>query len=394
MINYKEELHKLCAKMVHIPSVTGREKAIVSFINEEMEKLGFDKVIVDEVGNIIGKINSNVKNGSTVLFDGHLDTVAIPDRREWKTEPFGAEVIDGKIYGRGTSDMKCSLAAMIIAAIKVKNSGIKHGTIYVSGTVFEEIAEGFSLRSVLKYTNPDFVVIGESTALKLNIGQRGRGEIRINTKGIPAHSANPDRGVNAVTNMIKLVRELEKIDIQTHPFMGKGEMVLTDIISNPYPGASVVPSNCTVTYDRRLLVGETEETVLQPIREIIEKLSKEDLKFEATCEIAPMEVATYTGFKSSHKRFAPGWLMDKDSLIVQESIKALNKALDKDPIINCYSFCTNGSASCGENSIPTIGFGPSEEFLAHINDEYIELDSLDKALLGFEQLAISLSLAK
>jgi putative selenium metabolism hydrolase len=391
-MNYKKELHNLCTQMIQTPSVTGSEMNVVQFIRTKMIKLGYDEVIVDKVGNVIGKINSNVENGKTVLFDGHLDTVAIPNRAAWKKEPFGAEFIDGKIYGRGSSDMKGALAAMIIAAIKVKDSNVPHGDIYVSGTIFEEIAEGFSLRTVINIVNPDYVVIGESTSLKLNIGQRGRAEIKVVTKGVPSHSANPERGVNAVSKMVELLNEIRKIESPTHPQLGKGELVLTDIISNPFPGASVVPSSCSITFDRRLLVGETPEVVLLPIKDVIERLSKADPKFEAKAEIASMTIQTYTGFSANHQRFAPGWLMDKNSEIVVKAKQALKKATDNDPIINCYSFCTNGSSSAGELNIPTIGFGPSEEYLAHIDDEYIEVESLDKALDGYEQLAISLSL--
>ncbi len=391
-MDYIKELHSLCAQMIQTPSVTANEMNIVQLLRTKMIKYGYDEVFIDKVGNIIGKINKNVENGKTVLFDGHVDTVDIPNRKAWKKEPFGAEVIDNKIYGRGASDMKGALAAMIIAGAKVKESNLPHGDIYVSGTVFEEIAEGLSLRSVINLIKPDFVVIGEATSLKLNIGQRGRAEIKVTTKGIPAHSANPDRGVNAVTKMVHFLNEVEKIDVTTHPLLGKGELVLTDIISNPYPGASVVPASCSITYDRRLLVGETEEVVLFPIQEIIERLSKNDSKFEATVEIASMELKTYTGYKTTHKRFAPGWLMDNDSEIVQKAFGALKIALAKDPIINCYSFCTNGSCSAGELNIPTIGFGPSEEYLAHIDDEYLDLGGLDKALKGYEQIALALSM--
>ncbi|MGD1821134.1 MAG: M20/M25/M40 family metallo-hydrolase, partial [Pleomorphochaeta sp.] len=206
-MDYIKELHSLCAQMIQTPSVTANEMKIVQLLRTKMIKYGYDEVFIDKVGNIIGKINKNVENGKTVLFDGHVDTVDIPNRKAWKKEPFGAEVIDNKIYGRGASDMKGALAAMIIAGAKVKESNLPHGDIYVSGTVFEEIAEGLSLRSVINLIKPDFVVIGEATSLKLNIGQRGRAEIKVTTKGIPAHSANPDRGVNAVTKMVHFLNE-------------------------------------------------------------------------------------------------------------------------------------------------------------------------------------------
>ncbi len=391
-MNYLKELHQLCMQMIQTPSVTGNEMNIVQMLRSKMINYGYDEVFIDKVGNIIGKINKNIENGKTVLFDGHVDTVDIPNRKAWKKEPFGAEVIDGKIYGRGSSDMKGALAAMIIAAIKVKDSKLPHGDIYVSGTVFEEIAEGLSIKSVINLINPDYVVIGEATSLKLNIGQRGRAEIKVTTTGVPAHSANPQRGINAVYKMVEFINEIEKIEITTHPLLGKGELVLTDIISNPFPGASVVPANCSITFDRRLLVGETEEAILFPVQEIIERLSKNDSQFEAKAEIVSVDLETYTGYKTTHRRFAPGWLMDKNSEIVKKAFSSIKDATGEDPILNCYSFCTNGSCSAGELNIPTIGFGPSEEYLAHVDDEYVELESLDKAFYCYEKLAFGLSM--
>ena len=133
----ERQIVNLCSKMIQIPSITGEEKELVDFLEKEMKSLGFDQVIIDKMGNIIGKINGN-RSGKTILFDGHLDTVSVTNKSAWTKDPFGAEIENARIYGRGASDMKGALAAMIMSAAFIKEDGGVDGDIYVSGTIFEE----------------------------------------------------------------------------------------------------------------------------------------------------------------------------------------------------------------------------------------------------------------
>ena len=239
--------------LIRIPSMTGQEKEIISRIIVEMDHLGFDKAGIDEFGNAVGEINGT-NAGKTILLDAHADTVDVQDA-DWTINPFSGAIIDGRIFGRGAADTKGNLAAMIYGAAKVDRSKI-NGTIIVSATVSEEVMEGGSIRNVIEETNPDFVVIGEATELNLNRGGRGRAEIVIETSGKSAHSSSPEVGICAVHEMMKLIAAIDKRPSTMHPLLGSDSMVLTDIISSPYPGSSVIPNSCRVTYDRRLLTGE------------------------------------------------------------------------------------------------------------------------------------------
>ena len=221
----------------------------------------------------VSVISKGKKPGPKILFDGHMDTVPVPDETAWDHDPFGAEIVDGKMYGRGTSDMKGALSAMLAAAIYYAEDCDFDfaGDIYVAGVVHEECFEGVAAREISKYVKPDYVIIGEASQLNLKIGQRGRGEIQIETFGKPAHSANPEKGINAVYKMCKVIEEIQKIVPPTQPVLGDGILELVDIKSSPYPGASVVPDYCRATYDRRLLVGETKEEVLAPIQAVLDQ---------------------------------------------------------------------------------------------------------------------------
>ncbi|MNO41814.1 N-formyl-4-amino-5-aminomethyl-2-methylpyrimidine deformylase [compost metagenome] len=386
----KNKLTEVCQELIRNKSYSGEEKNVAEAIKTVFEELGYDDYFIDEYGNIIGHIKGS-EEGKKILFDGHIDTVPVPDESKWTHNPYGAEIVDGKIYGRGTSDMKGQLSAMIVAAACFAEDIKKDfkGDIYVAGVVHEEIFEGIASRKISEAVNPDYVVIGESSELNLKIGQRGRAEIVIETFGKPAHSANPEKGINAVYKMSKIIEKIQELETPMHPVLGKGILVLTDIKSSPYPGASVVPDYCKATFDRRLLVGETKESVLAPIKAFVEELMKEDSDLKAEVSYAKATENCYTGSTISGERFFPGWLYEEKDEFVQIAYEGL-KSAGLDPEITQYSFCTNGSHYAGEKGIRTIGFGPSKENLAHTIDEYIELEQLFIGAEGYYGILNSL----
>ncbi|MFC0187256.1 YgeY family selenium metabolism-linked hydrolase [Fictibacillus aquaticus] len=381
----KEEITSLCQRLVQEKSYSGEEQFVASIIKEFGESKPFDSVFTDKFGNLILEIKGTEK-GSSVLFDGHIDTVPVNEAK-WQTGPFSGDIKDGRIYGRGTSDMKGAVSAMLAAAVYFAEDTNKNfpGTIYVSCSVHEECFEGVATREVSEKVNPDYVVIGEATNLNLNRGQRGRAEIVLETFGKSAHSSNPDKGINAVYKMNQLLQRIQQLEIAEHPVLGKGILELTDIKSAPYPGASVVPSHCKVTFDRRLLVEETKNSVLAPIQKIIHEMKKEDPELQASVSYAYGEEKCYTGEKIGDERYFPAWLFDENEEFVQAGLESL-KEQGFNPKVSHYSFCTNGSHFAGEKGIKTVGFGPSQEHMAHIDDEYIEIDQLHQAVVGYYAL--------
>lgn len=385
----KEEVILLCRKLVNSQSYSGEEGEMSSIIKGYAKAKHFDEIHVDTFGNVALVVKGNAP-GPTVLLDGHIDTVPVNTER-WETNPFQAVMKDGKIYGRGTSDMKGSVSAMIVAAEAIAERTGKQfpGKIVVSCSVHEETFEGVATRKVSERFRPDVVVIGEATNLNLNRGQRGRAEIVIETIGKSVHSANPEKGINAVSKMIPLLSEIKKLPTTHQEFMGEGILVLTDIISSPYPGKSVLPASCRVTFDRRTLVGETRDSVLKPIRQIINRFKQRDPEFDARAFFSKGRDVCYTGETIEAERFFPAWMYDENESFVKKPLQAL-RAIGIPAELSHYSFCTNGSHFAGEAGIPTIGFGPSKENLAHTDNEYIEIDQLTKAVEGFEVIIQSL----
>ncbi|AIQ63483.1 hypothetical protein PSTEL_10735 [Paenibacillus stellifer] len=370
-----------CRRLLQTASCSGQEEEVALLLSQTMSSLGYDDVWTDHLGNVIGKIKGRCK-GMTVLFDGHMDTVPA-DPSQWTRHPYGGEIDGGKIYGRGASDMKGSLAAMVYAVAQLKLAAIvPEGDIYVAGTVCQELFEGVALKAVMDEVKPDLVIIGQATGLDLNIGQRGRAELKATAIGQSAHSSNPEAGSNAVDVMLAFLEQAAAFQPETHDQLGKSIAVITDIVSSPYPGASVIPDRCTVTIDRRLLPGEKEDDVMGRYRSIDPSVQ---------VEIAEQMIDCYTGHRLGGKRYYPAWLMELDDPVVNVALKALH-GQGIPAKIGSYQYCTSGSYSAGVAKVPTIGFGPSEERHSHIVDEYIEIEQLAKSAQGYYALAKAFAL--
>jgi len=393
----ENQLIAFTQSLIRCPSPPGEESAVVDVILRELRALGFDGFWRDEIGNAVGVI-MGAEPGPTLLLDSHCDTVGIAPGVPWHHDPFGGAIEDGFIYGRGAADMKGALAAMIHAAAGVDRATLR-GRVVITATVLEENLEGAALKAVMDAVRPDFVVIGEATELRLNRGGRGRAEIHLETIGRPAHSSTPDLGRNAVLDMLPVIQAIARLPVPTDPFLGPGILALTDIISDPYPAYSVIPSRCRVTYDRRLLAGETEAGVLNlfsiaNLRGLADPSSSSGQALEGLtgvelrAAVAQGAHKTYTGAVLCGPKFLPAWLLEESDPFVQTALRGL-RAAGLDPQFGAYRFCTNAAYSAGTAGVPTVGFGPGREQDAHVIDERLSLEELAVAGRGYRGIITS-----
>jgi len=271
-----DRLISFTSDIVRIRSLSGEEARVSRRIEDEMTALGFDSVWTDDVGNVVGVLEG-AQPGPVIVFDAHTDTVGVSPGVPWELDPFSGEVRGGALHGRGAADMKGALAAMVHGIAGLDRTALK-GRAVVSASVMEEVLEGVALEKVIAQTGADFVVIGEASDLQIVRGGRGRAEIHLTTTGRPSHSSAPHMGRNAVLDMMRVIAAVEDLALDEHPQMGPAIFALTDIISDPYPGHSVIPSICRVTYDRRLLPGESAQRVLA---DISERPELADIKLDA-----------------------------------------------------------------------------------------------------------------
>ena len=363
------------------------EQEAIEVARQAMLDLGYQDVQIDAIGNVTGRIAGT--GSGCIVFDGHIDTVSVGDASAWDSDPFDATERDGRLYGRGTADMKGAIAAMLIGIARLAHESLPRDVI-VSASIAEEAVEGYALGKVLDRYPPDAVVIGEATNLHLATGQRGRAEIVLDTFGIPAHSSTPHLGRNPIRAMGTLGNVFTNLPVPTDEFLGPGTIEVTDIMSFPYPGLSMIPERCTATFDRRLLLGETEEDILSEMRSIIDTYVQNDPTLHAKVSLGVDRFQTWTGFELEAVNFAPAWRTPDDHVVVQTAMNALVSA-GLMPMHTHYAFCTNGSESAGRRGIPTIGFGPGEESEAHRINESVEIRHLTAAATGYEYLARELA---
>jgi putative selenium metabolism hydrolase len=375
-------LTDLLLRLVATPSLSTEEGDCASLVAAELHRLGMD-VEVDAMGNVVGRLE--LGPGPTVMIDCHLDTVPVVDASEWTRAPYG-EVVDSRVYGRGTVDMKGPMAAALQAVSAIRDLG--HGTVVFAGTVAEELVEGPAALAVAEAVSPEFVLICEPSQRRIARGQRGRAEIIVDVHGLSSHSAYPDEGVNAAEVMADVITELRHLVPPADPTLGEGILVLIDVKSEPYPSLSTVPERCRATFDRRTLVGESEGDVLGPIRDVVAKVAA-SWGATGTVDVAAHRHTTYSGQLVETTKFAPAWLFSADDAVVTLAAEGLARA-GLDAVVTHYRFCTNGSGTAGRLGIPTIGYGPGHEDQAHKVDEHIDLADLYLGARGYAAILTAL----
>jgi len=381
-MDIEREVVEFLQGLVQAPGLAGDLEAVGDVALQKMEALGFDDVWRDDVGNVIGRRVGN-KPGPKIVFDAHMDTVEVGDRDAWVHDPFGGEVVDEKLWGRGSTDDKGSLAAFTVALAALPRDSFS-GEVYAVGTVGEELLEGAALESVLDAVHPDGVVIGEPTDCRLGIGHKGRCQVIFSIKGKAAHSSSPEVGENAIEKAVEVITRVRQIPLLDDPLLGHSVMEPIQISSSPTPSFSTIPYGCQVIFDRRIVRGETRETVLEIHRKALEDLLGWSVDF------GELSFDSFTGKRISRKDFHPAWAMELDSKWVELGLAGL-KLAGIPQITYGTPYCTNGSGSAGERNIPTIIFGPGSVLVAHVTDEYIEIPELVRSVNGFMGIAKSLS---
>jgi putative selenium metabolism hydrolase len=368
--------------IIRIPSLSSEEGEVIDRIRREMLGIGYDDVTVDPMGNLIGRIGSGDR---VIAFDGHVDTVDVGDRSLWDRDPHSGDVEDGILYGRGTSDMKGGVASSVYAGALLKERGVPDNvTVYVTATVQEEDCDGLCWQYIINEggLKPDLVVITEPTSLRIYRGHRGRMEMEVQTSGISCHGSAPERGDNAVYKMAGIIADIERLNDRLEPRepLGKGTVTISEIRSTS-PSLCAVADGCTIHLDRRLTIGETEETAVAEI------LALPSVKAAgARVTVLEYAVPSYSGLTYPTRKYYPTWETGEDEPAVRVAEEAYQAAFNEDPQVGFWTFSTNGVATAGMHGLTTIGFGPGHERFAHAPNEQTEVDHLVRATAFYAAL--------
>ena len=402
---YKEDMVRFLRAMISHPSESCEEKEVVACIRAEMEKLGFDKVEVDGLGNVIGWMGQGDK---IIAIDSHIDTVGIGNRENWTADPYEGYETDEIIYGRGGSDQEGGMASATYGAKIMKDLGlIPEGyKLMIVGSVQEEDCDGMCWQYIVNKDGirPEFVISTEPTDGGIYRGHRGRMEIRVDVKGVSCHGSAPERGDNAIYKMADILQNIralnendceegteikglvKMLDPKYNPdhyedarFLGRGTCTVSQIYFTS-PSRCAVADSCAISVDRRMTAGETWESCLQEIRDLpAVKKYGEDVQVSMYMYDRP----SWTGEVYETESYFPTWI-NKESAAHVKALADAHKALFGDkrigapsamdkregrPLTDKWTFSTNGVAIQGRYGIPCVGFGPGAESQAHAPNE-------------------------
>lgn len=362
---YEKDMTRFLRDLVRIPGESTGEEGHINRIAEEMRALGFDKVEIDPMGNVLGFMGS----GQTLIaFDAHIDTVGIGNKSNWTFDPYEGFESDTEIGGRGTSDQLGGIVSSVYGAKIMKDSGLLSDkyTVLVTGTVQEEDCDGLCWQYIINedHIRPEFVVITEPTDGNIYRGQRGRMEIRVDVKGISCHGSAPERGDNAIFKMADILLEVKALNDTLHfdPFLGKGTLTVSEIFFSS-PSRCAVADGCSISIDRRLTDGETYTLALEQIAAL-----PSVKKYGAEVSMYTYERPSYKNLVYPTDCYFPTWVLPADHPATCAMVDTY-QAMYGTPKVDKWTFSTNGVSIMGRFGIPCIGFGPGKEAQAHAPNE-------------------------
>ena len=408
---YRADMVRFLRQMISRPSESCEEKEVVECIKAEMEKVGFDKVEIDGLGNVIGWIGDGDK---ILAIDSHVDTVGIGNIENWDHDPYEGYETDEIIYGRGGSDQEGGMASAVYAAKIMKDLDLipRGYKIMIVGSVQEEDCDGMCWQYIYNKDKivPEFVISTEPTDGGIYRGHRGRMEIRVDVKGISCHGSAPERGDNAIYKMADIIADVRSLNengcgeedeikglvkmlepeynpdhYEDARFLGRGTCTVSQIFFTS-PSRCAVADSCSISIDRRMTAGETWESCLEEIRRLPScKKYAEDVKVSMYMYDRP----SWTGEVYETECYFPTWINKENAAHVQTLADA-HRALYGDrrqsspssadkrnrPLIDKWTFSTNCVSIQGRYGIPCVGFGPGAESQAHAPNEVTYKDDL------------------
>ncbi|MGI5948973.1 YgeY family selenium metabolism-linked hydrolase [Peptoniphilus sp.] len=401
---YSKDMNAFLRDLILLKGESCEEGDKAKRIKEEMEKVGFDKAWIDPQGNVLGEMGNGEKQ---IGFDAHIDTVGIGNMDNWKFDPYKGYEDEETIGGRGGSDQLGGIVSSVYGAKIMKDLGFLNDKfrVLVTGTVQEEDCDGNCWLYMIEEQGikPEFVVSTEPTDGGIYRGQRGRMEIRVEVEGVSCHGSAPERGDNAIYKMAKILNEVEQLnenpaddsveikglvkmlDEKYNPeykeanFLGRGTVTTSEIFFTS-PSRCAVADSCAISLDRRMTAGETWQSCIKEIEEL-----PSAKKYGAKVTMYNYKRPSWTGLSYEQECYFPTWVIPEDHEVTKALERAyvglfgekriapnIEKEIEKRknlPLVDKWTFSTNGVAIMGRHNIPVIGFGPGAEDQAHAPNE-------------------------
>jgi len=361
----QEYIVELARRLIRINSENppGREFDAASFVADELAKIGMKTVIdrfEDSRANVVGVYGEENQHPSIIL-NTHLDTVPAGDREKWSFPPFSGEVRESRIYGRGAVDAKGVLASFLGALKDLADKGwpIK-GRIVLAAVADEEVEGKGTKKLVARGLRTDYAIVGEPTSLNVCIAHKGRIVVQVDFHGRSAHASTPSRGRNAIYYASRFVEKIQKTKFTVkHNLLGCPTCTVTLIRGGVKD--NIIPDNCTVTLDIRILPSMKLNQTLKELKNFIEKdTSKKDYSIRIVNYIPPAETSP-------------------SNALVKTALDTVTEVIGKKTGVRGFPATCDMSFLVNQARIPTIILGPGRIEDAHVVDESISVSELVKA---------------
>jgi succinyl-diaminopimelate desuccinylase len=376
-----DELIALTRDLIRIPSVirpgdpNATEAAVADHVEQWLRREGFD-VEVQPVApgrpNVLAVLGDRA-SGPTLLLEGHTDVVTEGDPAQWSHPPFGADLVDGRIYGRGAADMKSGLAAAMVAAAVLKRSGARLGGRLVVGALVDEEGDMLGAKHLVRTPlgrELTAAIICEPEQNELCLEQRGVVWARVTARGRMAHGAMPEAGVNPIVALAALVHEAPRLERRLRMLCARSRYlrpptVTPTVIAAPVKGvpqSNVIPALAQATLDVRLTPGPEADAVAKEIDEACRRAAD-------ACPGAIVEWEPVNGFRLATR-------VDKSEPLVRAMARAVRRATGNPPRYGGVPGSTDGTILRMELGIPIVTCGPGNRLIPHQVDEYVEVGEL------------------
>lgn len=379
----REETIALLQDLVRVPSVNppGDVRRAIQLCEVKLAAAGFEVKTVgatSEKMNVIGTLHGR-ETGPRLAFNAHVDVVPVGDETAWTYPPFGGEIADGRIYGRGAGDDKASVTAQVMAGVALARSDVPfQGTLIVTEVADEEtsgeLGSGYIVRE--GHVEADFVIVGEQTMNQICVAERGAVGIQVVVQGVAGHAAAPWEGTNAIEGMGQVLTALGKelwpaLEQRTHHYLPCSTATISMI--NGGVKTNVIPDRCEIYIDRRILPGETPESVTAEIQSVAER---------AIASVAKLRV------KVTVKASRPARESDPDSLIGR-ALQEATRFLGNEPVITGF-FGGTDARHFASRDRPIMVVGPGQPTTAHTPDEWVGIDEVMEATRLYALTALAL----
>lgn len=374
--SYEAQMVKLLRELIAIPGESSTEGPVIQRIKKEAERLGvFNRIWIDKFGNLLCQIGSGKR---LLAIDAHVDTVGIGDRRNWKHDPYKGKVAGGWVYGRGAGDQRGAVPAMLYGAKLIDEFKLKSPDwrLLLTFTVSEEDCDGLCWQYIVREDKikPECVIVTDSSNCNILRGQRGRMEIGVTVHGRSCHGSMPEKGDNAVYKIARVIQEIEALNGKLRPnkFLGKGTITVS-YVDCKTPSMCAVPDQAYIHLDRRLTFGDTKESALREVRAAVKRAG-----VTAEVEVKKYARPTWTGLTYETENFFPTWCYEESDPQVAAAVTTYKSLFKKKPTVSRWTFSTNGVSIAGMFGIPTVGFGPAPENVAHTVNDSVPIEHLVK----------------